>query len=140
MPQFRAKYTAAERKAFGALLRRLMTEKGLNGAELARQANRHISSGNNLDRSSISWYINGRSIPTPVVLNAIAKVLQVDAQMLLPRDHAQRPGEAAGPAPAMDRDVRMSLLPGNMMHLMLNIHVAADKGWAILKMLEEEKK
>lgn len=138
MPQFRAKFTKQERLAFGTMLRRLMADKGLSGAELARKANLHITSGKGMDRSSISWYINGRSIPTPVVLNAISRVLDVDPQMLLPRDHAQRPGEAAGPPPSRDRDVRMSLIGGGQMHLMINTQVSAEKGWQILRLLEDK--
>lgn len=137
MPQFKAKFTTAERKAFGNLLRRMMTDKGLTGADLARRANKYIASGKGMDRSAVSWYVNGRSVPTPTTLNAIAKVLDVDPQMLLPRDHAQRPGEAAGPPAMKERDVRMSLLPGGKMHLMINIEVSQPLGWSILKMLED---
>lgn len=136
MPRFKAKYTAGERKAFGNLLRRLMAEKGLNGAELARQANLHIPTGGGLDRSAISWYVNGRSVPTPVSLHGIAKALNVDAAMLLPRSHAQAPSDVGMPPATKDRDVRMALLPGGEMHLMMNIHVPADTGWSILKLLE----
>lgn len=137
MPQYKARFTAAERKAFGALLRRLMTEKGLTGADLARRANQHIQSGKGMDRSAISWYVNGRSVPTPVTLNALARVLDVDPQMLLPRGHGQRPEDAAGPPQTRDRDVRMSLLPGGQMHLMVNVQVPAEKGWSILRLLED---
>lgn len=140
MPQFRAQFTKQERAAFGQLLRRLMAEKGLSGADLARKANAYITSGKGLDRSAISWYVNGRSIPTPVSLNALARVLDVDPQMMLPRSHEQRPDEAVGPAVTSDKDVRMSLINGGMMHLMINIKLPAERGWEILKLLEEHSK
>lgn len=140
MPQYRAKYTKAERLAFGQALRNMMAAKGLSGADLARRANQFISSGKGLDRSAISWYVNGRSIPTPVSLNAIARVLDVNPQMMLPRSHEQRPDDAVGPPPTSDKDVRMSLMAGGMMHLMINIKLPAEQGWKILKMLEEPLK
>lgn len=140
MPNYKAKYTPQERKAFGSLLRELMADKGLNGAELARQANRFLPSGTEMNRSTISWYLNGRSIPTPAYANALGKVLNIDPQAMLPRDHAQKPGEAAGPPAARNHesDVRMSLLPGGQMHLMVNIRVPAPTGWKILEILQGE--
>ncbi len=140
MPQFRAAYTKAERVAFGQLLRQLMADKGLNGADLARRANNYITSGKGLDRSAISWYVNGRSIPSPVSLNAIARVLDVNPQMMLPRSHEQRPGEAVGAPTSGEKDVRMSLLAGGQMHLMVNLKLPAEKGWEILRLLEEHSK
>lgn len=140
MPQFRAAYTKQERVAFGQLLRQLMAQKGVTGADLARKANSYITSGKGLDRSAISWYVNGRSIPSPVSLNAIARVLDVDPQMMLPRSHEQRPDDAVGPPLASDKDVRMSLIQGGMMHLMINIKLPSEQGWKILKLLEEQSK
>jgi transcriptional regulator with XRE-family HTH domain len=138
MASFKAKYTEAERKAFGQLLRQLMTDKGVTGADLARRANKYISSGKGMDRSMISWYVNGRSVPTPVSLSAIAKVLDVDPQLMLPRAHSQKPGEAAGPVgPTSNQDVRMSLESGNMMHLMLNRRLPAEVGWKIIELIKE---
>lgn len=141
MASFKAKYTEAERKAFGQLLRQLMSDKGVTGADLARRANKHITSGKGMDRSMISWYLNGRSIPTPVSLTAIAKVLEVDPQLMLPRDHSQKPGEAAGPVSAAnEQDVRMSLGAGNTMHLMINTHLPAEIGWKVIELVKELKR
>jgi transcriptional regulator with XRE-family HTH domain len=139
MASFKAKYTEGERKAFGQLLRQLMTDKGVTGADLARRANKYISSGKGMDRSMISWYVNGRSVPTPVSLSAIAKVLDVDPQLMLPRSHNQKPGESAGPptASTSGRDVRLSLEGGNTMHLMINTRVPAETGWKIVELLKE---
>src|SRR5690242_2615855 len=105
MPTFRARYTELEKKALGLLLRKPVIEKGVNGAELARKASLHVPSGKVIGRDNISWYLNGRSMPTPIYLAAIAKVLEVDPQFLIPRDHAQKPGELPPPADAPEQDV-----------------------------------
>ena len=139
MPTFRAKFTEVEKKAFGRKLRQLMADKGLSGADLARQASRHIPSGKTMGRDTISWYLTGRSMPTPPYLTAIAKVLDIDPQFLVPRDHAQRPGEMPPPTPAPENDVRMTMSGDGMMHLMLNTHLPRDLGWKVLQMIEDFK-
>lgn len=136
MPSFRAGYTPVEKKAFGRMLRKLMTEKSMSGAELARNATKLLPAGKTIGRDNISWYLNGRSMPTPAYLNAIAKVLDVNPQFLVPRDHAQAPGEAP-PVDAAGNDIRMNLQPNGEMHLMLNIHVPRALGWKILQMIED---
>jgi transcriptional regulator with XRE-family HTH domain len=137
MPSYRAGYTPAEKKAFGRQLRKLMDEKGLTGAELARQATLKLASKKTIGRDNISWYLNGRSMPTPPYLNAIAKVLDVDPQFLVPRHHTQAPGEAAPVATEGGNDIRMNLQPNGEMHLMLNIRVPRALGWKILQMIED---
>jgi transcriptional regulator with XRE-family HTH domain len=137
MASFKAKYTEGERKTFGLFLQQLMRDKGITGADLARRANKHITSGKGMDRSMISWYINGRSIPTPVSLTAICKVLEVDPQLMLPRDHSQKPGESAGPVTSTSsQDIRMSLEANNTMHLMINRRLPADVGWKIMELIK----
>lgn len=140
MASFRANYTADERKAFSALLRQLMRDKGITGADLARRANKHLTSGKGMDRSMISWYVNARSIPSPTSLSAIAKVLEVDPQLMLPRDHSQKPNEAGPVGAAGGQDVRMSLGAGNTMHLMINTHLPAETGWKIIELVKELKR
>jgi transcriptional regulator with XRE-family HTH domain len=142
MPTYKARFTPQERKAFGELLRRMMLDRGMTGADLARRVNSHLERGKGLDRSAISWYMNGRSTPSPVTLQAIAKVLNVDPKFLLPRSHEQRAEDGAGPQPSSEglRDVRMSILGGGQMHLMINAHVPTDIGWQILKLLEDHTK
>ncbi|MGO4704766.1 helix-turn-helix domain-containing protein [Microvirga sp. 2MCAF38] len=61
---------------FGKRLHKLMTEKGWHQSELARQAG--------LQRDSVSTYINGRSLPTPLSLNRLAAALGVAAEDLIP--------------------------------------------------------
>lgn len=139
MPTFRARYTKMEKEAFGRQLRKLMTDKGLSGADLGRQATIHLPKGKVIGRDNISWYLNGRSMPIPTYLAAIAKVLDIDAQFLLPRDHSQRVGDKPEPAATPEHDVRMSLATNGDMHLMLNVHLPRDLGWKILKLVEDHK-
>lgn len=138
MASFRARYTETERKAFGRMLRKMMEDRGLTGAELARQATRKLSGGKVIGRDNISWYLNGRSMPTPVYLNAIAKVLEVSPQLLVPRDHAQKAGEMPAPVTTEERNIRMALTPDGM-HLMMDVHVPRALGWKILEMVEADK-
>ena len=140
MAKFRARYTALEKKAFGQLLRRLMTEQSLSGADLARQATLHLPKGKVIGRDNISWYRSGRSIPVQASLVAIAKVLNVDPVFLVPRSHDQRPGDLPAPANSPEHDVRMAMTASGDMHLMLNVHLPRELGWKILQMIEDNKK
>src|SRR5690349_15157362 len=54
----------------------LMMRKGWHQSELARRSG--------LNRDSISTYVNGTSLPTPVKLQALAKALEVEPNDLLP--------------------------------------------------------
>lgn len=117
-----------------------MTERMISGADLARQMSKHMPSGRIVGRDNISWYLNGRSMPTPPYLTAMAKVLDVDPTFLLPRDHATRPGEMPPPADAPENDIRMRMSGDGMMHLQINTHLPRDLGWKILQMIEDSKK
>src|SRR3954468_6069716 len=64
------------KQEFGKRLSRLMVEKGYHHAELARRAG--------LPRNNISTYVNGRSYPSQQSLAAIARVLGVEPDELLP--------------------------------------------------------
>ena len=97
MAAYRAKYTKMEKEVFGRQLRQLMTDRGMTGADLARQATLHLPKGKVIGRDNISWYVNGRSIPQPIFMTALTRVLKVDEKFLLPRSHTQRKGEAAPP-------------------------------------------
>ena len=140
MPTFRAKFTDAEKKAFGRQLRKLMGDKGLSGADLARQMSVHLPSGKTVGRDNISWYLNGRSMPTQPNLIAMAKVLEIDPDFLMPRDPATRPGEMPPPAATPENDIRMRMSGDGMMHLQLNTHLPRELGWKILEMIEQHRK
>lgn len=64
------------KQEFGKRLYNLMLRKGWHQSELARQAD--------LPRDSISVYIRGRSLPTPLNLRQLAAALDVTPEELLP--------------------------------------------------------
>lgn len=140
MATFRANFTAVEKKVFGQKLRKMMADKGLSGADLARQASIHLPKDKTIGRDNISWYLTGRSMPIPTYMAAIAKVLEIDPQFLLPRDHSQKVGEAPPPVASPEHDVRMAIGANGEMHLMLNIHLPRELGWKLLQIVEDHKK
>lgn len=64
------------KQEFGKRLYRLMIGKGWTQSELARQAG--------LPRDSISVYVRGRSLPTPVNTEKLARAFGVSARDILP--------------------------------------------------------
>lgn len=138
MAGFRANFTPLEKKAFGQTLRRLMAERGLTGADLARQATLHLPRGKVIGRDNISWYCNGRSFPIPAYMVAIAKVLGVDQAFLMPRAHSQAPGEPPAPVTENSRVVQMSSRADGTMDLMLKVNVPKAIGWQIMQLVEND--
>ncbi len=68
------------KQEFGKRLYNLMLRKGWHQSELARQSG--------LPRDSISVYIRGKSLPTPLSLKQLADALGVATEELLP-NHAE---------------------------------------------------
>jgi transcriptional regulator with XRE-family HTH domain len=64
------------KQEFGKRLYRLMMAKGWRQSELARQAD--------LPRDSVSTYIRGKTLPTPLSLQKLADALGVASEELLP--------------------------------------------------------
>lgn len=64
------------KQEFGKRLYRLMIGKGWTQSELARQAG--------LPRDSISVYVRGRSLPTPVNAEKLARAFGVSSRDILP--------------------------------------------------------
>lgn len=137
MPTFRAKFTPAEKVSFGRQLRKLMTDKGLSGAELARKMSLHMPEGKTVGRDNISWYLSGRSMPTNPALKAMAKVLEISPQFLLPRDPNTRPGEIPAPPLAPENNVRMHMVGNGMMHLQIDKHLPLKVGWEIMQIMKK---
>jgi transcriptional regulator with XRE-family HTH domain len=71
------------RAEFGRRLQYYMVKKGWIQSELARQAALHTKDGY-FGRDNVSNYINGHNLPGPVLLNALAKALEVAPTDLLP--------------------------------------------------------
>jgi transcriptional regulator with XRE-family HTH domain len=74
----------ASKVEFGQRLQRHMLDRGWNQSELARQAERHMPEGKRFGRDAISLYVQGRSFPGPVHLQALTAALKVDARELVP--------------------------------------------------------
>lgn len=72
------------RREFSKRLRSMMVEAGFNQSDLARAASKHLPKGKEMGRDSVSGYVRGRSIPTPVFLNAIAQSLRCKPEDLIP--------------------------------------------------------
>ncbi len=68
------------KQEFGKRLYNLMLRKGWHQSELARQSG--------LPRDSISVYIRGKSLPTPLSLKQLADALDITPEELLP-NHAE---------------------------------------------------
>lgn len=141
MPSFPSKFTRAEREAFGRKLQGMLVERGMTAAELSREVTRHLPAGKKMGRDVITRYTTGRSIPTPINLKAMARALNVDPNMMIPRDYASRPGEPSGPStltPLRLRDVRTNTTDDGMMNLMVNVHLPRAVGWKIAETIENE--
>jgi transcriptional regulator with XRE-family HTH domain len=134
MANYRASYTAQEKKLFASKLRQLMIEKGLKGAELARRVSKYLPKP--IVRQSVSSYLAGASIPEEPTLRGLERALDVPPGILLPRPHKTAPGEATVEE-ASTHEARMALTAGGKMRLMLNVEVPQSIGWQILKLLEE---
>lgn len=139
MPLYRARFTAADKVYFGKLLTKLMEERGMTGAELARKASLHMPGNKTIGRDSISWYTNGKRAPGPIVVKALARALDVAPEFLLPRAHNQAPGEPA-PEPLADPNTfRTSQLPDGRVHIQIDKMVPLDVAWKITELVMKPK-
>lgn len=134
MANYRASYTAAEKKLFSDRLRKEMMERGWRGAELARRVSQHLPKP--IPRQSVSSYLTGISIPEEATLHAIEKVLGLPHNTMLPRPHRLAPGEVDTSTP-IQQDVRMALAEDGKMRLTLAVEVPQSIGWQIINLLRE---
>jgi transcriptional regulator with XRE-family HTH domain len=115
------------KQEFGQRLRKKMLEKGMHHAELARRAD--------LPRNNVSTYINGRSFPSEISLNKLAKALGCTADELLPNrlEMAIR-GEAMP-----DLSMKTSVTDQSRSWLVVNRLVSTGLAARIIQMLEDER-
>lgn len=111
------------KQEFGKRLWRLMVDRGWHQSELARRSG--------LPRDSISVYIRGKSLPTPVSLQALARVFSMEPHELLP-NHAES---------AIDEDhpsLEMKVSPNapNVAWLRVNRLVSIKTAVKIVELLE----
>jgi transcriptional regulator with XRE-family HTH domain len=111
---------AAIRLEFGRTLQRHLNERGWTQAELARRM-APLMKGSRIGRDNISKYIRGKVLPLPPALEAMAKVLEVEPNDLLP-SRATR-ATAGEHAPIGLRDLGDG-------RAWLEIHVSQELPWA----------
>ena len=113
------------KQEFGRRLYKLMTEKGMHHAELARRSG--------LPRNNISTYINGRSLPSQQSLTKLAKVLGVTADELLPN----RLEMAIRGEQMPDLSMKSSIADPSRSWLTINREVPTSVAARIIGILEE---
>lgn len=72
------------RLEFGRRLQAALINIGWNQSDLARQASLHLPDKKPMGRDLISHYINGRTLPSALKIDAICKALHVEKHDLLP--------------------------------------------------------
>ncbi len=83
------------RAEFAKRLQHFMASKGLNQADLARETSKHLPKGVTMGRDSVSYYVRGKSFPTAARINALAKVLGVKPEELVPTRGIKTAGDAS---------------------------------------------
>lgn len=114
-----------QRAEFARRLQRMLAERGWNQSELARRISQSEGS-ESVDRSSVSLYIRGKTLPRPETLYHIAKVFDVDPGDLLPATMVASVDAAAPTIEVKDAD------PG-FAWVRLNIRLPWDKALEIAK-------
>lgn len=85
------------KREFGQRLRRFLVQKGMSQTDLAKAAAKY-SPDKQFGRDLVSSYINGRYVPNPVNLEAMAKALGITSDELLPQaNNLPRRGETTPP-------------------------------------------
>jgi transcriptional regulator with XRE-family HTH domain len=92
---------AAIRLEFARRLQNAMNDKGWTQAELARRM-APLLRESRIGRDNISKYVRGKVLPLPPALEAMAKVLGVEARDLLPSRGTQATAEEHAPLDVRD--------------------------------------
>lgn len=120
------------RADFAHRLRELISEKGWNQSELARQASLHLPAGDEMRRDSISVYIRGVALPKPKYLNAIAKALRIEPKDLLP--------DRGLVTPSTPSEMMMTKMDDGRVWLQINQAVDFDDALQIMGILSRKGK
>lgn len=110
---------------FGKRLYTLMLSKGWTQSELARQAD--------LPRDSVSTYVRGKSLPTPVSLEKLAAALGVEPAELMP-NHVESAIDSDMPA----LEMKVSPNQPGVAWLRVNRLVTTQTALKIMTLLEED--
>lgn len=111
----------AMRREFSRRLQGLMTQKGVNNAEVAR--------GIDVFRGQIGEYLAGISFPYPATAQRLAKYFRVPVADLVPE------GAYTHSASVMRADVDMRLADDGQVWLHINKKVPFDVGTQVIKLL-----
>lgn len=110
---------------FGKRLYALMLSKGWTQSELARQAD--------LPRDSVSTYVRGKSLPTPVSLEKLASALGVEPAELMP-NHVESAIDNDMPA----LEMKVSPNQPGVAWLRVNRLVTTQTALKIMTLLEDD--
>lgn len=103
-------------------------ELGWNQAELTRRLRPLLTNGGKLDRTSMSRYEAGQNMPRPEVLRALAALLEMPTDQLLP---AKAPQTRIGPNIVSQGD--------GMCRLTLDLVVTEEVAFQIYQLLVSSK-
>lgn len=113
------------KQEFGRRVYRLMLDRGMRQSDLARAAG--------ILRDSVSTYVRGRALPTPLNLQKISEALGVDPEELLP-NHAAIAVEKDDP----DFEMRASTADPNKVFLRINRFVSFQTAAKIVNVLNDD--
>lgn len=122
-PQFAPKHLT--KQEFGRRLYTLMIGRGWHQSELARRSG--------LPRDSISVYVRGKSLPTPLSLQALARAFDMEPKDLLPNQVESAIDEDM---PALEMKVSPNM--PNSAWLRVNQLVSIRTAVAVIELLERD--
>lgn len=118
------------RREFSNRLSAALAKKNWTQSDLAREAAKH-SSDKKFGRDLVSGYVRGKYMPHPLHLEAIAKALGMEKEILLPAANIARKGE---PNPPQD----LRALGDGRASLRINQIVDMNVALKVLKLLNDE--
>lgn len=101
---------------FGKRIYKMVVDMGITQSDLARMSG--------LGRDSISQYIRGKSVPTPVNLNKLAKALNIEASELYPQYESNAFGTES-----LSQELRA--VPGDPDHMWLRVDMKVPTAVAL---------
>ncbi len=123
---------AAIRAQFAKRLQDALNDKGWTQSELARRV-APLLRESRIGRDNISKYVRGKVLPLPPALEAIARVLDMEAKDLLPSRATKTVSEEFTPTSLRD-------IGGEKYWVQINLALPADDALNIMRMVREALK